>query len=420
MTTIADGFDPQSLEYRNDPVAFVQPYVTDNPVFFHAPLNAWVVLRNEDVRAVLTDFETFSSGAFKALEPSVEALATIPEDQKRVAQLVIGGGILLNLDPPVHTRERKTAQKAFTRPRVNQAAESIEAKAEALIDGLADRGEMDLMQDFAYQLSLSVVGDMLGLPPEHLPRFHAWIGEVFGLMSPIDAEPGTSPRPDDDVVDAYARMYSAYEFFSEFVADRRVNPQDDLTSAMLTVTDDDGQPLLSNDAVLAHMVSMTAAGTDTTANLIGNTVRYLTQNPAVLEEVRADETLWDKVVEESLRRSGIALHLFRRTSRDTEIGGVPLAAGSMVLLALAAANSDPSVFPDPLAYDIHRPNIGDHLAFGTGRHFCIGSPLARPEARIALQTLYRRLPGLTADLEEKTNYLPALTVRAMLNQRVTW
>jgi cytochrome P450 len=420
MTTLVDGFDPQSPEYMDDPLAVVQPYVTESPVFFHPPLNAFVVLRNEDVRTVLTDFETFSSGAFKALEPSVEALATIPEDQKRVAQLVIGGGILLNLDPPVHTRERKTAQKAFTRPRVNQAADSIETKAEALIDGIVDRGSADLMQDFAYQLSLSVVGDMLGLPPEHLPRFHAWIGEVFGLMSPIDAEPGTSPRPDDDIVDAYARMYSAYEFFSEFVADRRANPQDDLTSAMLQVTDDDGQPLLSNDAVLAHMVSMTAAGTDTTANLIGNTVRFLTANPAILEELRADESLWEKAVEESLRRSGIALHLFRRTSRDTEVGGVQMPAGSMVLLALAAANSDPSVFPDPLAYDIHRPNMGDHLAFGTGRHFCIGSPLARPEARIALQTLYRRLPGLKADLQEKTNYLPALTVRAMLNQSVTW
>ena len=420
MTTLVEGFDPQSPDYMDDPLAVVQPLVAGSPVFFHPPLNAFVVLRNEDVRTVLTDFETFSSGAFKAVQPSVEVLATIPEEHKRVAELVIGGGILLNLDPPVHTRERKTAQKAFTRPRVNQAADSIEAKAEALIDTFADRGTADVMQDYGYQLSLSVVGDMLGLPAEHLPRFHAWIGEVFGLMAPIDAEPGTSPRSDEDLVDAYARMYSAYEFFIDFVTDRRDNPRDDLTSAMLQVTDEDGQPVLSTDAVLAHMVSITAAGTDTTANLIGNTVRYLTANPAVREEVLADDTLWDKVVEESLRRSGIALHLFRRTSRDTELGGVQIPAGSMVLLALAAANGDPSVFPDPLAYDIHRPNMGEHLAFGTGRHFCIGSPLARPEARIALQTLYRRLPNLKADLQEKTNYLPALTVRAMLNQSVTW
>ncbi|MEV5354903.1 cytochrome P450 [Streptomyces sp. NPDC052693] len=420
MTTLADAFDPLSAEYLNDPQAAVQPLLADSPVFFHKALNSFVVTRHEDVRAVLTDFETFSSGAYKALEPSVEALATIPDEHKRVAQLVIGGGILLNLDPPVHTRERKAAQKAFTRPRVNQASDNIAAKADALIDGFADRGSVDLMQDFAYQLTLAVVGDMLGLPSEHLPRFHAWIGEVFGLMSPIDAKPGTSARSDADIVDAYTRMYSAYEFFSEFVADRRENPGDDLTSAMLKLTDEQGEPLLSNDAVLAHMVSITAAGTDTTANLIGNTVRYLTERPALLEELKADETLWEKVVEESLRRAGIGLHLFRYTTRHTEIRGVPIPARSMVLLNIAAANSDPSVFPDPLAYDIHRPNLGEHLAFGSGRHFCIGSPLARPEARIALQTLYRRLPGLKADLEEKQDYLPALTVRAMLNQTVTW
>ena len=420
MTTLVDAFDPRSPEYFDDPQAAVQPLLAGSPVFFHAPLNCFVIMRNEDIRAVLNDFETFSSGAYKATEPSVDVLATIPEDQKRVAQLVIGGGILLNLDPPVHTRERKAAQKAFTRPRVSQASDSIAAKADALIDGFADRGSADVMQDFAYQLTLAVVGDMLGLPSEHLPRFHAWIGEVFGLMSPIDAAPGTSSRSDADLVDAYARMYSAYEFFSDFVADRRENPRDDLTSAMLQLTDEQGEPLLSNDAVLAHMVSITAAGTDTTANLIGNTVRYLTENPAVLEELRADESLWESAVEESVRRAGIALHLFRYTTRDTEIRGIPIPARSMVLLNLAAANSDPDVFADPLAYDIHRPNLGNHLGFGTGRHFCIGSPLARPEARIALETLYRRLPDLKADLQQKRDYLPALTVRAMLNQTVTW
>ncbi|HWU08073.1 MAG TPA: cytochrome P450 [Streptomyces sp.] len=420
MTTPVDAFDPLSAAYLDDPQAAVQSLLAGSPVFFHDPLNSFVVTRNEDVRAVLTDFETFSSGAYKAVEPTVEALATIPDEHKRVAQLVIGGGVLLNLDPPVHTRERKAAQKAFTRPRVSQASADIAAKADALIDGFADRGSIDLMQDFAYQLTLSVVGDMLGLPSEDLPRFHAWIGEVFSLMSPIDAEPGTSTRSDEDIVDAYARMYSAYEFFSAFVADRRENPGDDITSAMLKLTDDEGEPLLSNDSVLAHMVSITAAGTDTTANLIGNTVRQLTENPGLLAEVRADEDLWEHVVEESLRRTGIGLHLFRYTTRDTEIRGVPIPARSMVLLNIAAANADPSVFPDPLVYDINRPNLGEHLAFGTGRHFCIGSPLARPEASIALRTLYRRLPGLKADLEEKRNYLPALTVRAVLNQTVTW
>jgi hypothetical protein len=309
------------------------------------------------------------------------------------------------MDPPAHTKERKTAQQAFTRQRAAAAEAEIEHKANSLIDEFSDRGSCDLMQDFAYRLTLSVVGKMLGLPDEHLPRFHAWIGEVFGLMAPIDAAPGSSPRTDDDVVGAYERMYGAYQFFSEFVAKRRTSPGDDLTSAMLKLTRPDGTPLLSDDAVLAHMVSITAAGTDTTANLIGNIVRYLTERPDALAELREDESLWDAAVEEGLRRAAIAMHLFRVTTKDTEIRGVSIPARTMVCLNVAAANSDPDVFPDPLTFDLHRPNLTKHLAFGLGRHFCLGAPLSRPEARIAPQVLYRRLPELRADLAPQRDFI---------------
>ncbi|HET6509018.1 MAG TPA: cytochrome P450 [Baekduia sp.] len=414
-----DGFEPFSPEYLKDPPAALQDLMRETPVGFHPPLGAYVVMRYDDMRAVINDFETFSSNAYKALPIGADLRDRVPEEYERAAQVIIGTMALI-LDPPAHTVQRKAQQRTFTRPRIAAAADDIEAKANALIDAFVDEGSCDLLQDFAYQLTLSVVGDLIGLPRDQLPGFHAWIGDVFGLMAPIDAEPGQLTRPEEEVVAAYQRMHGAYTTYLEMVAERRRNPGDDVTSALLQLTDDAGAPLLSDEAVLSHMVGITVAGTDTTANLIASVVRQLTADPGLLAEVRADESLWTNLVEEGLRRTGIAIHLFRRTTRDTEVRGVPIPAGSMVCLPLSGANTDPDKFPDPLAFDIHRPNLSEHMAFGLGRHFCLGAPLARPEAAIALQTLYRRLPSLKADLDQELEFIPALTVRGVLHQRVTW
>jgi cytochrome P450 len=407
------GLDLLSHAYRIDPGAAVQDALVNCPVSFYAPLNCYVVLRHEDARAVLSDYQTFSSMVFRALP----APGADPEAQ-RVTKLIIEGQAL-NMDPPAHTKERRAAQRSFTHSRVAATLPAVEDIANELIDAFIELGSCDLMTEYCYKLTLRGVGAMLGLPQDDLPAFEAFINEIFTLMIPRGA-PGNPNLSPEALAAGYGRTHEAYKVFSRFVADRRANPRDDLASDMLALADDAGVPLLSNDAALAHMVGITVAGTGTTANLVGYVVRYLSAQPEILGELRADPSLWEAVVEEGLRCASVSGLLYRRTTRDVELRGVTIPARSLVAVNVAAANHDPQKFPDPLSFDIHRPNASEHLGFGLGRHFCMGSPLARPEARVALETLYRRIPDICADPVEALEFTANFVVRSQLHQRVTW
>ena len=261
---------------------------------------------------------------------------------------------------------------------------------------------------------------MLGLPQELQPGFLAWIGDVFAVLSPIDLKPEDVSIPDDQLTGTYERLYSAYEIYTRFVEERRSNPGDDLASAMLALTEEDGSPTLAGDQVLAHMIGITAAGTDTTANLIVNMVRFFTESPDQLQLVLDDPSLWDNAIFEGLRRSAIATQLFRISTLESELAGVTIPARSNVVISLASANGDPAKFPEPLRFDVRRENAAEHLALGHGRHYCLGARLAPPEARIGLDALYRRLPGLKADLDQELRFLPSPVTRVLLSQNATW
>jgi cytochrome P450 len=269
-------------------------------------------------------------------------------------------------------------------------------------------------------VTVRVVGTMLGLPEDMLPGFLSWIGDVLRVLAPKDTRPEDVTIPADELVGTFERLHGAYLTYAELLEERRAEPRDDLASAMLALTDEDGHPALSTDQVLAHMLGVTAAGTDTTAALITNMVRWFTACPDQRRLVLDEPGLWENAVQEGLRRSAIALHSLRISTRDTEVGGVPIPAGSNVWLGIASANADPRVFADPLRFDVRRPNVDEHLAFGRGRHFCLGAPLARPEARVALQVLYERLPGIEADLEQELEFVPSLLARLPASQRVAW
>src|SRR5262249_39921226 len=178
------------------------------------------------------------------------------------------------------------------------------------IDGLIAQGggSCDLMHDYASQLTLRSVGRLMDVPPDVLAGFHAWVIDVLGILAPIDLKPEDVTTPDDQLAAIYERVYSAYLTYSELIEERRANPGEDLCSAMVTLTDEDGAPSLTNDQILAHMVGITAAGTDTTANLIVNLVRYFTESPDQLELVLEDPALWDNAVIEGLPLAGISNH----------------------------------------------------------------------------------------------------------------
>jgi cytochrome P450 len=419
-----DGFDPFSPEYVEDPHAFIQRAHEAQPVFYYPAFDAWVITRYDDVAAILGDWAGFSSAAYRALPVPPELSDRVPEHVRQVAEEILARNFV-NIDPPAHTQERRNAQKAFTRKRIDESEPRIRAIAGELIDEFEDAGRCDLMQDFAYPLGIRVIVDMLGVPPETLPRFRVWIDDFFSLMAPRQREGAGEEElelsmPMEELEERYRRVAEASVFFTRLLDERRANPRDDLASAMLEATNDDGTPAMSTAQVLAHMLELTAAGRETTASLIGHMVRFFTLNPEALEEVKRDPALWEAAVEEGLRRSAIAPHLIRIVTRDIELGGVPIPAGSKVLVHLASADADEKRFPGALQFDIHRPNASEHLAFGHGRHLCMGAPLARLEARTALQELYRRLPDLAVDLEQPLDFFMALTTRGLRHLPVFW
>jgi cytochrome P450 len=226
--------------------------------------------------------------------------------------------------------------------------------------------------------------------------------------------------PDDELVSTYEQVHAAYLVYAKMIEQRRQRPGTDIASALLAITEEDGRAALTNDQVLGHMLGLVAAGTDTTALLITNMVRLFTQHPDQLQLVLDDPELWQNAVREGLRRSGVSMHSFRINLRATEIAGVKISPGSNVAVSIASANADPAKFPDPLRFDVRRENASDHLGLGRGRHYCLGAPLVIPEARIALETLYQRLPNLTADLDQRLEFKPSLDARALVSQQVSW
>ena len=334
-----------------DPHAAFQPFLRQGPVHFHEASGAYYVLSYDAVRAVLGDDATFSSVAYKSVPVRDELRARIPDEQLRVGQ-VIQGNQLPNMDAPAHVPQRRLLQQTFTRGRVERRARDIQEIADELIDGLAERGECDLVQEFAARLTVRVVARMLGVPDELVPGFQAWINDVFRTLAPIEWTAEDVTTPDDQLVSIYERVYGAFRTYADLLEERRRNPGDDLVSALLALRDEDGRPALSTDKVLAHMVGITAAGTDTTASLIVHMVRLFTEFPDQLPLVLDDPELWENAIAEGLRRSAIVYQAGRITTRQAQVAGVTIPARTRVSVVIPAANSDPSKFPDPLRFDI--------------------------------------------------------------------
>jgi cytochrome P450 len=412
-------FDLLSSAVLRDPHEFWQS-ARQHRVFFYEPMQCWVLTRHEDVARALGDWKTFSSRTLRAAPLTAEARSRMPEPLQRIPAKLMDCAFI-NLDPPGHTIDRKNAQKAFTRPLVAATEPWIRELSGKLIAGFADRGHAELMEDYAHPLTLGVIGHMVGLPSERLPEFRSWIDDFFGLMEPVRADDAApSLGPEEAIEGRYERVGDAWAFFQEFLDQRRQRPGDDLASRMVLARNEDGTPAMADEHILTHLLELAAAGSDTTANLIGHMVRHLSTHPELLQEARDGDVTWEQLVEEALRRFAIVTNLMRVTTTDVEIAGETIAAGSVVLVNLPGANSDETQFVDPLSVNPRRENVASHLAFGIGRHFCLGAPLARLEAKCALQDLYDRLEGLSADSDQEIGYHAAVTVRALKSLRVSW
>lgn len=413
---VFEGFDPLSAQFIRDPFPTLERARHELPVFYYDPLNFWVVTRYADVVEILSDFRTFSSRSMGIVPPPADLADAVPENMFAES--------FICLDPPEHTVSRKNANKWFTRGHVAEMEETVREVATELIDGFIDRGGCDLLNDYCYPLTLTTIIKLLGLPLEDAALFRRWTEDLFSVMSPRAADrqehQPAKPMPEEECRRRWTGIIDAGRYYESLVDDRRANPRDDVITAMALLTDAAGQPALTPERINMHIHEMIAAGNDTTANLIAHMVQYLVTDPAALAAVRGDSAVMANAIEEGLRWRGSAPGHFRLTTRDVQISDVTVPEGSLIWLVYISASNDETHFPEPRTFDVHRANAKDHLAFGKGRHMCMGAPLARLMARIGLGALLERIPELEVVPGQSLDYLPMLTVLTLKSLQVRW
>ncbi|MET7698718.1 cytochrome P450 [Streptomyces sp. NPDC005485] len=296
-----------------------------------------------------------------------------------------------------HKRLRTLVSKAFTARRTAALQPRIEEITESLLDRVEEAGRsgqpVDLREQFCYPLPIQVISELFGLPEEQGAELRAVVDGIFH----------TSATP-EEVTDIYTRFYAA---MGELVALKRKSPGDDLTSALIAARDDEDDTRLSEQELLDTLVLMVSAGHETTVNLIDNAIHLLLTHPDQLAQVRSGRAGWDDVIEEALRvEAPVASLPLRYAVEDLAVAefggpeGVVIGKGEAILAAYAAAGRHLETYgADADRFDVTRANK-EHLAFGYGVHHCLGAPLGRLEARIALPALFERLPGLRLAAEQ--------------------
>jgi hypothetical protein len=409
-------FDPLSRAYLADPAPTLKELQQNNPVFYYEPLKCWVITKYEDLRGALRDANIFSSRATGFVRPPADLLPLLPD--LSIEEIII------TIDPPVHGVHRNTMARGFLSSIISRMEEAVRLHANSLIDDFIDLGRVDLMARYCVPLTMNSIVTILGIPHEHKFLYRQWSEDFFFLLTPrvLGGQDAGELRvvAESELRSRWGRLAEANRFLADYVERRRVAPEDDVISAMLQVTAADGSPAIDQGAVVRHLISLIGAGHDTTANTIAHLVRNLSEAPAERELLRAEPSLIGNAVEEGLRMRGSVPGNFRVTTVDVAVRGVVIPANSLVYLLIAAGGHDEEVFPDSLKFDIRRENASKHLAFGFGRHTCIGNALARLQARIAVGELLRRIPSLTVSPDFEPEYLPLMTVTGLQGLDVQW
>jgi cytochrome P450 len=388
-----------------DPAFKANPYPAYAELRSTAPIHritlldgrsVWLVTRYEDVLAIFKD-ERFVKDWRKVLTP--EQLAQIPRMPPVMEPLSKN---MLETDPPDHERLRALVSKAFTPRLIARMRPRIQAIADSLLDAVEDKGGMDLIDDYAFPLPITVIAELLGVPSEDRKKFRVWTDAAV-------SGDGTAEYLETVLV---PHMQAFSNYLLEMFEEKRENPKDDLISALVRA--EEAGERLSEGELLGMVFLLLVAGHETTVNLIGNGTLALLQHPDQLEKLRNDPSLIKSAIEELLRYDGPLETSPERFAReDVAIGETVIPKGEMVRVVIAAADRDPERFPDPDALDITRTD-NRHLAFGKGIHHCLGAPLARMEGQIAIDALLRRMPGLRLQgPPESMSWRPGIVMRGL-------
>jgi cytochrome P450 len=359
--------DLLSDEMRRDPFPVYDGLRESAPVLRDPRTGAWLILDYEGVKRALFDHDAFSS-------------AVTPPTGKAPDWLIFS-------DPPRHARLRAILLRAFTPSGVALLAPRVRELSRELLDETIERGEMDLVADYAGPLPAMVIAEMMGVPAADRPRLLRW-SEVIVNLGHSAAGGATAERAVREHAAVRGEMKA---YVVDLIEARRKAPEGDLMTRLVEAEID--RERLTDEEILGFFQLLLAAGTETTTNVIDNGVLCFLESPAELARVEAAPELWPSAIEEIIRYRSPAQMMFREARHDVAMRGTVIPAGALVLAMIGAANRDPVQFRDAGRFDVARtPN--PHLAFGHGIHFCLGAPLARLEAGIALRDLFGRAKGL--------------------------
>jgi cytochrome P450 len=379
MAATTRKYDLYSDSFRADTYATFARMREHDPVICQPGIDGetpiWWVTRYDDAEAVLLDDERFVRDPRLALPPDA-----LPAELPDFFSFIDSN--MLNRDGDDHRRLRRLVSKAFTPRMVEQLRPRIQEIADGLIDGVSSASEMELVSAFAFPLPITVIAELLGVPVADRERFREWSG---AMVSPALAAA--------EMEQADALLGAFVDYLLALFAERRGKPGEDLVSALVAV--EDGGDTLSEEELCSMVALLIVAGHETTVSLIGNATLALLTHPEQRAAIQRDPSLLPRAVEELIRYDGpVERTLNRWAAEDVELGGQKIRRGETVIVVLGAADRDPERFEDPDTLDLAAQRRVRHLGFGRGRHFCLGAPLARLEAEIALGTLLRRLPGL--------------------------
>src|ERR1700753_616188 len=397
-------FNPLSPEFIRDPYPSYERLRNTDPMHI-TPFGAFLASRHAEVSLVLRDKrfgKDFVDRTVRRYGPQV-----MEEPVFRSMR-----HWMLQQDPPDHTRLRGLVVKAFTARRVEDMRPRIQAIVDETLDRIAPIGHMDLIEVFAFRLPVTIICDMLGIPPDHREVFYTSSRTGGRLLDPVPLSPA-------EIAEANTGHARFQMYFQPLFELRRKNPGDDLTTQLVQAEEDGSK--LSNEELTANIILLFGAGHETTVNLIGNGLLALHRNPDQLALLKANPELITNAIEEFLRYDSSVQMTGRVALEDIEdLGGKRIPKGESVLCLLGSANHDPAVYPDhPERLDITRPNVKP-LSFGGGIHFCLGAQLARIEAEIAINTLLRRIPNLRLDDAENPEWRPTFVLRGLTRLPASW
>lgn len=400
-------FNPAGQDFIRDPYPMLKRMREQCPVWFSPELGFWGLMRYDDIDRALVDHETFTNGAVRTPPIPQQFEGRVPPNFFEKAMIA--------MDPPEHTRYRKIAQQGFTRGRMKELEEPIRAIANSLIDDFIDVGHCEFMGQFAYALTLRTIMLLMDISRDEMERMRQLADDFPGIV-----QDGIDPMPEQERDERWGRFVDVRELFAEVVDGRRADPGDDIVSQLATVTDENDELLFTTQRIVTHMSEFVFAGTDTTANTMAFAVMLLDAHPEQRAEVARDPSIIPNLVEEVLRNKAATVGIFKTTSRDVEVRGVMIPAGSVVWCAVASAGHDPEWFPEPETFDIHRPNASKHMTFGKGRHLCLGAPLSRAEGKVGLEVLYERIPDIRVVAGQEPEFQEILLTNVMRRLDVEW